>query len=82
MNAKRWFGWAVVACAACCALPFLFVAAVGVGGVAAIGMDTWLCAALMLLAALGWYRVRRKRLATGSCATTGKSHCASNCGCK
>ena len=79
MKGKRWMGWAILACAVCCALPFVIL---GVGGLVAIGADAWICGVLLLIGAVAWFTLSRRGKIASCCAATGESSCSTGCGCK
>jgi drug/metabolite transporter (DMT)-like permease len=73
---------AALACAACCALPFLIAAGLLTGAGAAIAQNVLLGTAGLMVAAAGgaWWLHRRR--SAGKAAAAGGSGCASgNCAC-
>jgi mercuric ion transport protein len=73
---------AAMACAACCALPFLITAGVLTGAGAALAQDLLLAGAGVLVAAAGamWWLHRRRNVRRAAAA--GRSECANGtCAC-
>ena len=75
MASKHWFGLSMLACVACCALPFVVGAAAG--AIAAVRADVWICGGLLLVSALTWYVLKRRRM-----AQAGVTCCSTDCACK
>jgi hypothetical protein len=83
-RAKVTAGLAALACAACCALPFLLAAGVLTGAGAAVARKGLLVTSATLLTIAGamWYLGRRRPARTARPAATGDGGCASgSCAC-
>ena len=82
MSHKRWLGIAAVGCIACCAVPFIPAVALGLGGLAAIGADAWLCGIALVVIAMVSLVMIRKRRVVNACATNDATSCAIGCACR